>query len=229
MAADHGRPDGRDPLDQLRADRERHLAEERADSLPPPDWRHDTLDLDLDELRRQSAPAGPPPVVDGSVLSSRTHGGAWRAVRRGAGRARRARVPAGLVVGLVLLAGAGGASAVLGAGASGPQSSPLQTSTTQTYPGTTGTTGTTAGNGQPQGSVRVETGGAGAGSPDGSEAVPGPGADGGQQPAGPPAPGQDAAGGPAGPGFGPGSGPGGAAGGGPGGGPAGGPAAPGRP
>lgn len=223
MAADHGRRDGRDPLDQLRADRERHLAEERADRLPPPDWRHDTLDLDLDELRRQSAPPVPPKVVDGSVLSSRTHGGAWRAVRRGARRARGARVPAGLVVGLVLLAGAGGASAVLGAGAGGPQSSPLQTSTTQTGPGTTGTT---AGDGQPQGSVRVETGGSGAGSSDGSAAVQGPGADGAQQPAGPPAPGRDAAGGPAGPGTGPDAGPGS----GPGGGPAGGPAAaPGRP
>ncbi|MEH3075586.1 MAG: hypothetical protein PGN11_02735 [Quadrisphaera sp.] len=221
MAADPRGPG--DPLEQLRADRERHRAEERADapsssSVPPPDWRHDTLELDFDGLRHE--PAGPPPVVDGSVLSSRTHGGAWRAVRRSAGRARGVRVPAGLVVGLVLLAGVAGASAVLGAGG-GPQSSPLQT-TTQTG------TETTAGGDQPQGSVRVETGGSGAGSSDGSEGGPapvqGPGQDGGQQPAQPPAPpasGGDAAGAPAGPGAGPG--------GGPAGGPAGGGGVPGRP
>ncbi|TXR58171.1 hypothetical protein [Quadrisphaera setariae] len=196
MAADPRGPG--DSLEQLRADRERHRAEERADapsssSVPPPDWRHDTLELDLDGLGHE--PAGPPPVVDGSVLRSRTHGGGWRAVRQGSSAAakkvRRVRVPAGLVVGLVLVVGAGATSAVLDGSGSGPQTSPLQT-TTQTGTGTTQGSTTTAGD-RPQGSVRVETGG----SADGSDAGRAPEQDAGLPPdpqAGP------AAGAPGGPG-----------------------------
>lgn len=221
MAADPRGPG--DPLEQLRADRERRRAEERADapsssSVPPPDWRHDTLELDLDGLRHE--PAGPPPVVDGSVLRSRTHGGGWRALRRGSSAAakkvRRVRVPAGLVVGLVLVVGAGATSAALDGNGSGPQTSPLQTTSPRTGTGTT-QSGTTTSGDQPLGSVRVETGG----STDGSDAGRAP-----EQDAGPPSDPQagPAAGGPGGPGapVGQAAGPGG---GGPAGGPGSGPAA----
>ncbi|TNM59962.1 hypothetical protein FHN55_19335 [Streptomyces sp. NP160] len=198
MAADLGRPNRGNPLDQLRADRERHLAEERADAPPPPDWRHDTLDLDLADVRHRSAEQGPPPVVDGSVLRSRTHGGAWRAVRRGAGRARRVRVPAGLLVGLVLLGGAGAVSAALDG--NGPRATQERT----TAPVVEG--GSTAGEAQPQGSVRVGADpGAAAEQPEVQEGpAAGAPAPGGGAPAAPPGP---AAGSGAGPGAGPGAAP----------------------
>lgn len=144
-----------DPLEQLRADRERHRAEERADapssSAPPPDWHHDTLELDLDDLRHESAEQ---PVVEGSVLRSRTHRAGRSAVRQGPGVAartvhgvRRVRVPTGLVVGLVLLVGAGATSAALDGSGSSPQPSQEQTTTqtvTQTGTGTTQHETTTA-------------------------------------------------------------------------------------
>ncbi len=104
-----------DPRDQVRADRERHRREAEDDQR---DWRHDTLDLD--------------PVVgelaQGEVVRERTRGGALHAGRRVLRSARRSvrsaprRVPSGVVVGVLLLAGAGAVSAVASDGPLGQPS-----------------------------------------------------------------------------------------------------------
>lgn len=104
-----------DPRDQMRADRERHRREAEDDQR---DWRHDTLDLDpvVGEL------------VQGEVVQERTRGGALHAGRQVLGSARRSvrsaprRVPAGVVVGVLLLAGAGAVSAVASDGPLGQPS-----------------------------------------------------------------------------------------------------------
>lgn len=103
-----------DPLEQMRADRERHRREEEADR---PDWRHDTLDLDPVVW-----PTAGGHTVAGDVVRERTHGRALHAGRRvlrSAARSARSaprRVPAGLVVGALLLGGAGVVSAVAAEG-----------------------------------------------------------------------------------------------------------------